>query len=175
VYKYTEDREVAGTRVEEDDVITKKTTVIEGLPPPPLPMDLPPPPPPPPAASVRAPSPARTERSHHTHHTHHPSTEVRFVEKDQIVESNHIGGPLTVLSPSNRHHTDHDIRGEIRELELERRRLRSERERDSEYELVERVDRWDDAPPRRDRARSKSVVRVEKDRKGRLALVRSTH
>jgi hypothetical protein len=99
------------------------------------------------------------------------------VEKDHIVESNHIGGPLTVLSPSNRHRDEHDIRSEIRELELERRRLRSERERvtDSDYELVERVDRWDDAPARRDRARSKSVVRVEKDRKGRLALVRSTH
>lgn len=92
------------------------------------------------------------------------------------MESNHIGGPLTVLSPSNRHRDEHDIRGEIRDLERERRMLRSERERvhDDDYELVERVDRWDEGP-RRDRARSKSVVRVEKDRKGRLALVRSTH
>jgi len=36
------------------------------------------------------------------------------------------------------------------------------------------VDRWDETRSPR-RARSKSVVRIEKDRKGRLALVRSTH
>jgi len=166
VYKYTEDREVFDDR----------GSVRESLPPPPPPpMDLPPPPPPP-AASVRAPSPARTERSHHAHHhSHHPETEINIVNKEEIVQSNHIGGPLTVLSPSNRHRDEADIRSEIRELELERRRLRHERERDSDYELVERVDRWDDAPRRESRARSKSVVRVEKDRKGRMALVRSTH
>lgn len=177
MYKYTEDRETVDDRgrVEEDEIITKKTTIIDGPPPPPL-TDLPPPPPPPPAASVRGSSPARTAYSHHTHHTHHPHEEIRFVEKDQVVESNHIAGPLTVLSPSNRHRDQDEIRGEIRELERERRMLRSERERvtDSDYELVERVDRWDDEP-RRNRARSKSVVRVEKDRKGRMALVRSTH
>jgi hypothetical protein len=97
------------------------------------------------------------------------------VEKDRVEESNHIAGPLTVLSPSNRHNNN-DIQHEIRQLEAERLALRRERQRDTEsdYELVERGDRWDDAP-RRDRARSKSVVRVEKDKKGRLALVRSTH
>lgn len=171
-----EDREVVDDkgRVEEEDFVTRKTTVIEGLPPPPpLPMDLPPPPPPPPAASVRGISPARTAYSHHT--SHHPHEDIRFVEKEQIVESNHIAGPLTVLSPSNRHRDSDDIRSEIRELEQERRLLRRERERvtDSDYELVEREDRWDE--PRKNRARSKSVVRVEKDRKGRMALVRSTH
>lgn len=157
VYKYTEDREVFDDRgtLREDDFTSRKTTIIDGPPPPPPPpMDLPPPPPPP-AASIRGTSPARTERSHHTHHhSHRPETEIKFVEKDEIVESNHIGGPLTVLSPSNRHRDEADIRSEIRELELERRRLRHERDRESDYELVERVDRWDDGP-RRDRSRAR--------------------
>jgi hypothetical protein len=160
-------------KVEEDDVVIKKTTIIEGLPPPP-------------PGSVRGISPERTEKSHHTHHTrrhsHAPTEEVKFVEEDRIETSNHIGGPLTVLAPQNRYRDEQDIHREIRSLEAERRALKLEREADvirsrgteSDYELVERVDRWDDAP-RRDRARSKSVVRVEKDRKGRLALVRSTH
>lgn len=82
-----------------------------------------------------------------------------------------------------------DIENEIRELELERRALRLEREdqdrlalrvrdRSEDYQLVEYRDRRDreilpivernPSPPR-------NVIRVEKDRKGRMALVRSAH
>jgi hypothetical protein len=57
--------------------------------------------------------------------------------------------------------SERDIRDEIRQLETERRMLKYEREGD--YEIVERRE------PRRE------VVRVDKDRKGRLALVRSAH
>jgi hypothetical protein len=47
-------------------------------------------------------------------------------------------------------------------LEEERRMLKYEREGDREYEFVERTPR-------------KEVMRVDRDRKGRLALVRSAH
>jgi hypothetical protein len=97
------------------------------------------------------------------------------VFEERIEESNHIGGPLTVLVPGDHRHIDErritrverdirserDIKDEIRQLEAERRMLRYEREGD--FEIIERRE------PRRE------VVRVEKDRKGRMALVRSAH
>jgi hypothetical protein len=88
------------------------------------------------------------------------------VYEERIEESNHIGGPLTVLVPEERwHRGEHDIKNEIRRLEAERQLLKYERESDrfSEYEIVERRDK------------ERDVVRIEKDRKGRLALVRSSH
>lgn len=79
--------------------------------------------------------------------------------------------------------SDHEIRREIKALEAERRALKLEREaderryqaaliRDGDYEVIERVDTYDRP---RERTRARSVVRVEKDRKGRLALVKSAH
>jgi hypothetical protein len=55
--------------------------------------------------------------------------------------------------------SERDIKEEIRMLESERRMLKYERE--GEYEVIERRE------PRRE------VIRVDKDRKGRLALVKS--
>jgi hypothetical protein len=127
-------------------------------------MHAPPPPPvmhaPPPPASVHyAQSVRSVSPSRHGHD---------FYE-ERIEESNHIGGPLTVLVPGEqrlvrrerdeRH--ERDIKDEIRALEHERRMLKYER--DSEYEIVEKRE------PKRE------VVRVDKDRKGRLALIRSAH
>lgn len=111
-------------------------------------MTAPAPPPPnyyyPPPQSVRSVSPPRHERM------------------ERVEESSHIDGPLTVLVPRKDHpRSEREIQNEIRELELERRTLRTERDRDSDYEIIEKKDR--------------NVVRIEKDRKGRLALVRSTH
>jgi hypothetical protein len=107
---------------------------------------------PPPPGSVRY---AETVRSASPHR--HEAFEER------IEESNHIGGPLTVLVPEDRHRhrSERDIRDEIRSLETERRMLKYEREGD--YEIVERRE------PRRE------VLRVEKDRRGKMALVRSAH
>ncbi|KAJ4360441.1 uncharacterized protein N0V89_001004 [Didymosphaeria variabile] len=87
----------------------------------------------------------------------------------RIEESNHIGGPLTVLVPEERRvvrrerdiRSEREIRDEIRALEDERRMLKYER--DGDYEIVER------------RERPREVIRIEKDRKGRMALVRSAH
>lgn len=58
-----------------------------------------------------------------------------------------------------RRRSERDIRDEIRMLEEERRMLKYER--DGDYEIIET------RPARRE------VIRVDKDRKGRLALVRS--
>jgi len=83
-----------------------------------------------------------------------------------------IGGPLAVVIPDRRRKSARDIESEIRALEAEKKALKLEREadqrrakaeriREAEYEVVDRKDR--------------NVVRVEKDRRGRLAIVRSTH
>ena len=75
------------------------------------------------------------------------------------------------------HRSDRDIRAEIRALEVERRALRLERDADERRLIAERIRDRDDYDfeiiERRDRDRD--VVRVEKDRKGRMALVKSTH
>jgi hypothetical protein len=73
---------------------------------------------------------------------------------------------LAVVVPARRHADEESIRREIAALEAERRLLkleRSDRHRDGEWEVIE-TDR-----------RPKDVIRVEKDRKGRMALVRSAH
>lgn len=80
----------------------------------------------------------------------------------------------TTIDPPDHHHrhqdlavaiprrmTEHDIKREIEMLEAERRLLRYER--DGDWELVEHRDR------------KKDIYRVERDRKGRLALIRSAH
>lgn len=116
--------------------------------------------------------------------------------KTQIVEerrpmsppSSH-GGALIVQEREYR--SDRDINAEIAKLEAERRALRLEREAEErrdmairlrerpeeEYQLVEYRDR-----PRevlevveRERSPPRNVLRVEKDRKGRMAMVRSKH
>jgi hypothetical protein len=89
----------------------------------------------------------------------------RYVEIDRSAA---IHGPATAFLPEGRqlvhreHRDSRDIREEIRSLEEERRMLKYEREGDREYEFVERTPR-------------KEVMRVDRDRKGRLALVRSAH
>lgn len=166
----------------------KRETVQDLPPPPPQSVAYPPPPPtvihapPPPPQSVYAQSVRNVSPSRHS------------VYEERIEESNHIAGPVTVFVPgrgdpresrhshsehrheerSHSHHdelrlvrrddhelvrSERDIKDEIRALEAERRMLKYEREGD--YEFIERRE------PKRE------VVRIEKDRKGRLALVKS--
>jgi hypothetical protein len=162
-------------------------------------MSVAPPPPtviyaqPPPAQSIHYAQSIRSVSPSHrsAHHGHE-------LREEKIEESAHISGPFTVLVPEReREHriiqaresddirsvkefresrdveerqitrverdvrSERDIKDEIRALEAERRMLRYEREGD--YEFIERRE------PKRE------VVRIEKDRKGRLALVRSAH
>ncbi|KAF2423469.1 hypothetical protein EJ08DRAFT_652728 [Tothia fuscella] len=146
-----------------DTVVTTKT-IIEAVPAPPAPPK-----------SVRSPSPTYSHKSHkshkhHDHHDHYDHYEERIVEERM---------PLAIVDRGR--DSDADIRREIKALEAERRALKLEREaderryqaaliRESDYEIIE-----SDHVVERERPRARSVVRVEKDRKGRLALVKSAH
>ena len=104
------------------------------------------------------------------HHSRRPSRRERdddYVYEERVEESGTIGGPLTLLSSNpNRRKDNHDINAEIRMLEDERYALKKERkiadrEKDDDYEIVER------------RPRGTSNVRLGKDSRGRLKIVRS--
>lgn len=135
-----------------------------------------PPPPPPPAAPEYYEREERiveerTPASHHHHHDHH-------------------GGALIVQERDYR--SDRDINAEIRALETERRALRFEREAEQKRDMAVRLRERRSAddlqlveyrrPAReemvvyeREKSPPRNVIRVEKDRKGRMALVRSAH
>lgn len=113
--------------------------------------------------------------------------ERKTVIEERVPPPSHSGA---LVYQEREYRSQRDIEDEIRALEKERRALRLEREdqdkmalrvrdrTDDEYQLVEYRDRRDreyipivernPSPPR-------NVVRVEKDRKGRMALVRSAH
>lgn len=147
-------------------------------PPPPPPAEfypVPPPPvlhsPPPPPGTYVAPAPPHHAPSHYAPSHYAPSERPpspvvheheRYVE---IERSAGIHGPATSFLPETRQivrrRSERDIREEIRSLEEERRMLKYERDGERDYEFI------DSRPSRRE------VIRVDKDRKGRLALVRS--
>lgn len=96
------------------------------------------------------------------------------------------GGALVVRE--REYKSDRDINSEIARLEAERRALRLEREADIRREKAQRIREEDYQlveyrEPRREvlevvereRSPQRNVVRVEKDRKGRMALVRSAN
>lgn len=111
--------------------------------------------------------------------THHHGREII---EDRVEESNTIIGPLAIVGAERHSKSDREIRREIASLEAERRALRLEREADEkravvlairdrdDYEVIERREIIEDRP-----SREREILRVEKDRKGRMALVRSTH
>ena len=118
-------------------------------------------------------------------------------ERDSFSPSHQIRSPSnhgTLVLQEREYRSDRDIQGEISRLEAERRALRLEREAEErrdmavrirerpeeDYQLVEY--RSHSRPARevleiteRERSPPRNVVRVEKDRKGRMALVRSQH
>lgn len=112
--------------------------------------------------------------------SHHPSRHPREVFEERFEESDRIAGPLTIVEPDRK--SDREIRREIAALEAEQRALRFERESDDtrirtinvrdrdDFDLVERREFIEERP-----GREWETIRVEKDRKGRMALVRSTH
>lgn len=76
-------------------------------------------------------------------------------------DHHHHHQDLAVAIPRRHHQSERDIRREIEELEAEAEALRLERKTDREWETESRG--------------KKDVYRVERNRKGRMALVRSTH
>lgn len=167
----------------------KTTYVFNDGPAEPEPFALAPPPPPPPPASFAMPPPQNVHYAQPPPSVHYaqsqyaqsarsvsPSRHGHEVYEERIEQSNHIGGPLTVLVPEEQRRreqheerqvmrierdthvhrdsrTKRELEEEIRALEAERQMLKYERETD--YEFVEKRE------PR------KEVVRVEKDRKVR--------
>lgn len=99
--------------------------------------------------------------------------------------------PMTIVLPERRREHSRDVHAEVRALEAEARALRLEREaqqhhhgqiilaqpQQSGYEMVEYRERRPDREiveyVERDKSPKREVIRVEKDRKGRMALVRS--
>lgn len=128
-----------------------------------------------------------------------------YEERKTVVEESGSFSPSHARSPSQHgtmvlqdreYRSDRDIQAEISRLEAERRALRLERQAqerrdlavrtrerpEEEYQLVEYRDRpareevltlYDERE--RERSPQRNVLRVEKDRKGRMALVRSSH
>ena len=127
-----------------------------------------------------------------------------YEERKTVVEESGNFSPTQIRSPSQHgtlvlqereYRSDRDIQQEISRLEAERRALRLERQAEErrdlavrirerpeeEYQLVEYRDRparevmtlYDERE--RERSPPRNVLRVEKDRKGRMALVRSSN
>ena len=115
-----------------------------------------------------------------------------IIEERAPAPSRH-GGEL-VIQERTEYRSDRDINSEIRSLEAERRALKLEREaeekrdmalrlrerpihEEEDYQMVEYRERRPgrERAPEREKSPARDVVRVEKDRKGRLALVRSAH
>ena len=104
-------------------------------------------------------------------HHHH-------VYRDEYVEES---GPLVLAKPAHHSHRGHahrhdrEIKAEIRALEAEKRALKLEREAENKLVQADRVRDGDSAyggiAPG---GGARDLVRVEKDRKGRFALVRSS-
>jgi len=112
--------------------------------------------------------------------SHHPSRHPREVFEERFEETDRVVGPLTIVAPERK--SEREIRREIAALEAEQRALRLEREADDhrvrtlsirdrdDFDLVERREIIEERP-----SREWETIRVEKDRKGRMALVRSAH
>ncbi|KAI4719432.1 hypothetical protein E4T48_04384 [Aureobasidium sp. EXF-10727] len=149
-------------------------------PPPPQPQTIyirdPAPPPPPAPIYIREQAPAPPPAPIYIHEPARPAPPQQQ--------------PMTIVLPDRRREHSRDVHAEVRALEAEARALRLEREaqhhhgqiilaqpQQSGYEMVEYRERRPDREiveyVERDRSPKRDVIRVEKDRKGRMALVRS--
>jgi hypothetical protein len=151
------------------------------------------PPPPPPPAPIPVPPPAEfIERDSRTIIDHGTVLERdnRTIIEERLPPPSHHGA---LVVQEREYRSDRDIQAEIRALEAERRALRLEREAEEKRDLALRlrehpeeeyqlVEYREERRPRemleiveRERSPPRNVIRVEKDRKGRMALVRSSH
>lgn len=116
----------------------------------------------------------------------HESVREVFEERRVVTDELGPGGGQIVLGEAAQRRSERDIKAEIRALEAqarllklrevaEERRARADRARELEYARADRlVEREVEVEPV-ERRSDRDVVRVEKDRRGRLNLVRSTH
>ena len=146
-----------------EDTASETYSQADVIAPPPAVSFQPPPAPVLVAPSIRSPSPPRTTR----------------IFEERVVESNQIGGPLTIVNRHG-HRSDRDIKAEIQALEAEQRALKLERDAENKLVLADRirdgdVEGYEIVESSGSKSKDRDVIRVEKDRKGRLALVRSSH
>ncbi|KAI9747602.1 MAG: hypothetical protein M1835_002029 [Candelina submexicana] len=111
-------------------------------------------------------------QSHQSHHTSRRRSHSRRRKGDREVvaekeESNKMGFPLSLALPDRRKN-EQDIKAEIRALELEKKALKQEREADKHERKADRYREAEYSTERRD----SGSVKIEKDRKGRLSMVR---
>lgn len=111
--------------------------------------------------------PSRSRKGSHSRRrsrsTAAPKSE--YFEEEIIGESNSMHGPLALIAPKERR-DERSIKAEIRALEAEKKMIRLEREVEREHR---KVDRYRDGEVIIERERD---VKIEKDRKGRMSLVR---
>lgn len=177
-YRYDEPKEPKTVVVPEpvpQKTEVEQTTVIKEYSDPPAPQPIlyrPPPepvhyhPPPEPVHYHPPPEPVLVEPlPHHHHHVH----------RDHYYEES---GPLVVAKPPHHAHRGHahrhdrEIQAEIKALEAEKRALKLEREAENKLVMADRVRDGESAYGTVGNG-VKDAVRVEKNRKGRYALVRS--
>ncbi len=80
-----------------------------------------------------------------------------------------MGGPLSLVLPDRRSKNEQSIKAEIRALELEKKALKAEREAEKQERKADKYREAEYSPDRRERS---DTVKIEKDRKGRLSMVR---
>ena len=126
---------------------------------------------------------AKTSKSHHSRHRSVSSASTRReIILEEREESSSVHSPLALVVPDRRK-DERSIKAEIRALEAEKKALQLEREVEREHR---RADRYRDGEVivgrevvhgdreviiERERPKE-TVVKIEKDRKGRLSLVR---
>lgn len=115
-----------------------------------------------PVEIVRKPSRSR----HRSRHRSHSTTIYKELHEE---ESSSSRGAIAIITPRDHQSKDERlIQAEIRALEAEKRALKHEREMEKEQRKADRL-REGDIIIEKDR----DVIKIEKDRKGRMSLVRS--
>lgn len=111
--------------------------------------------------------PSRSRRGSHSRRrsrsTAAPKNE--YFEEEIFGESNSMHGPLALIAPKERR-DEQSIKAEIRALQAEKKMIKLEREAEIEHRKAER---YRDGAVIIERERD---VKIEKDRKGRMSLVR---
>ena len=116
----------------------------------------------------RAHSPAKSHKSRARSLSSVSTQRVEIIRGGDKVESATVhGGPFALMAPAHTQRRDErSIKAEIRALELEKKALKLEREMERERSKAERYTELEVV-------RDRDVVKIEKDRKGRLSLVRA--
>jgi len=116
----------------------------------------------------RAHSPAKSHKSRARSLSSASTQRVEIIRGGEKEESATVhGGAFALMEPAHTHRRDErSIRAEIRALEAEKKALKLEREMEKERSKADRYRETEFEVVR-------DVVKIEKDRKGRLSLVRT--